>query len=274
MKKIFFALLSLFASSATALSPEVWDAAAYGGLPGIEAVQIRGMNGTPTTSSETLWPESTAYTFRSGNMVTPTISSDQTSDASGGAGARRVKVTCIDQDYALTEETLTMNGQTGVSLTINCMTVNQIETVTVGSSGSNIGIIYVGTGSITTGKPATVHGLIPAGIGKAASFIYGVPANKTLLCYNVYFGTRNTTTGGYSFSITKIKNSVLSEVQKTLLSSAEPSISRPYRIPLKFDEKTQIQGTSFAAAGTTEMNGGMDCLLINKFSADRTQVTF
>jgi hypothetical protein len=267
MNKILASLVALLLpaialAQTKALGPTLWDRAAYGNIPGLTAVSLEGNNGAITTSLEPLWPESATYTFLSANMSSPTISSASANDTSAGTGARTVTVTCVDSNYAVTTGTYTMNGQTGVNVTQSCMVVNKIQVATAGSGKTNAGIVYVGTGAITTGKPAVVHGLVAASAGRSTSFIYAVPDNYTLVCERFVFSNRGTTAGGLEPVIDASTNTgpFLRHYMPGFVNTA---VSFFPDYALTFPEKTRLVGQILAGAGTGPAYGFANCVLIS-----------
>ena len=205
---------------------------ALGQVPGASRIHLYGVNGAVTTTDETLWDESTLYTFLTAASSSMTISSASANDTSAGTGARTITVTGVNGSYAVVSETATMNGQTGVALTGSYLAITNIEVVTAGSTGSNAGIVYVGTGAITTGKPAVVHGLVAATYNKSSSFIYAVPANYTLLMYCACSATRSATSGGLEFSISyQTSGSVLKKLP-LLHYNNTAGFTRNFDVPL------------------------------------------
>lgn len=240
------------------------DRVALGRVNGAVSLPLIGVNGAVATTYETLWDESTVYAFRS-TATAHTISSASANDTSAGTGARTVRVTGItDTSFTETSEIATMNGQTGVNLVNSYVSINKLEVLTAGSGGTNAGIIYVGTGMITTGKPAAVEGLMAASNSVSTSFVYAVPSGKTLLLYGIAAGTRNTSAGGYNVCIETILN--LSGVKKRILLpdylSTGSILNFKFTLPLIFEEKTQIQGLILAGAGTGPVTCLADCMLI------------
>ena len=194
----FFSLI-LFSSIASATPySSIWEKAAIGNNPALTKVDLYGINGAITTTFEPAWPESAVYTPLAVAMTTPYCASSDANDTSAGTGARTITVTGINTSFAAFSETVTMNGQTSVNLaTANVLLINSLEVATAGSGGLNAGIIQCGTGANTSGDPAVTHAYMPissattvAGAGnKSMSFIYGVPAAKTLLCRNISAGS-------------------------------------------------------------------------------------
>lgn len=275
MKKLLLGLLFLAtpAFAQTYQGAELWDRAFVGVQPGLTGVNLEGTNGAVTTTFEPVWPESNTYAFLTTNASSPTISSADANDTSAGTGARTVTVTCVDSTYTVTTGTYSMNGQTGVSVTQNCMSVNKLEVATAGSGGKNAGIVYVGTGSVTAGKPAVVHGLIPANNNLSSSFIYTVPANKTLLCAQWYASSRNTTSGGHEMVIDVSVNGGLTKRRYLpgFVNSSEMFMS-DYLVA--FAPKSQIMAQILASAGTGPVYANANCILIDTSSANLLQNVF
>lgn len=218
--------------------------------PAIQRFTLNGVNDAITTGYETIWDNSNAYTFLQTNMSSPTISGASANDTSAGTGARTVRVTGVDSTFTVQTEDVALSGQTGVALTKNYMSINYLEVLTAGSGLVNAGIIYVGTGAITTGVPAVVHGIMKAGLNVSTSAIYTVPANYRLVVEEVYCASRNTTAGGHQFAITESVNLGLVKFKLVDGFTNTSPMQRRYKTPLTFSEKTQLQAQVFASAGT------------------------
>lgn len=247
---------------------------ALGRINGATPLYLNGVNGASTTTYETLWDESNVYAFRS-TATAQTISSASANDAAAGTGARTVRVTGItDTSFTESTEVVTMNGTTGVSLANNYVSINKLEVVTAGSTGVNAGIIYVGTGSITAGKPATVEGLMAASVGMSTSFLYTVPANKTLMMLDLCVATRAATAGGNSMAIETIVNLSGVKTRKFLIPDTAATGGTPFfkfSIPLVFEEKTQINGLVISGAGTGPVTALATCILLDNTQDFLTQ---
>lgn len=101
----------------------------------------------------------TTYTEQSSNF-TATVSSSSASDSSAGTGSRTVKVTYYDQAMAGPfTETFTMNGTSNVTAAnSNYCFIERIDTLTVGSNGTNVGTISIKNGGTTVGTIAASDG--------------------------------------------------------------------------------------------------------------------
>lgn len=149
-------------------------------------------NGAVINAVETLWPESTRYSAWLTTLTTMTISSSSASDAAAGTGARTVTITGLDSNFNRVSSTVTLNGTTAVTIPVQFLRVNFINVVTAGTGLTNAGILYVGTGTITAGKPAVVHALVEAGVSVSRSGIYTVPLNNVLHLSRMNIGTHTT----------------------------------------------------------------------------------
>lgn len=137
---------------------------------------------TLTTTTNTA-QQATTYTEQSANF-TGSVKSSSASDASAGTGARTITIYYVDQTGATAgNEVATLNGTTAVNLvtTTKCF-IEKIVVTTVGSGGSNAGIIslftaaagggtlvatiaasdnqtYLGHHYVVTGKTCNISGL-------------------------------------------------------------------------------------------------------------------
>jgi hypothetical protein len=155
-----------------------------GRIDGHSAKIIIGENDTVGTTFETLWPEGGLMPWPT-SAAQLTVSSSSTDDDAGGTGALTVLVEGLATDFSPLSETITLDGQTGVTTTESYYRVNDIKVLTAGSTGNNQGNLYVGTGTITAGKPATVYALIKPGCNMAHGGHYTVPKGSTCFLTHV-----------------------------------------------------------------------------------------
>ena len=129
-------------------------------------------------SPATIWGLSTTYAFPAAATVMK-VSSGSANDAAAGTGARTVLITGLNASYVVISETVILNGQTAVNTTNSYLRINSMEVLTDGSGATAAGIIYIGTGTVTTGVPANVYGLISVGYNTSTQAVYTVPAGYT-----------------------------------------------------------------------------------------------
>jgi len=214
---------------------------------GHAVVAFNGHNDTVGTSEETLWNEGGLVAFPSAAALL-TVSSDSTDDDAGGTGALTVLISGLDANFVeAAPEIVTLSGQTAVTMTTSLLRVNTMVNLTAGSGGKNAGHIYVGSGSVTTGKPATVVDLIDTGNNITDSGFYTVPAAKSAyLVSAVFTGTGNKTA---ELSVyTRTDGALFLRIFEADLDNGPVVMNRvppPRKIPAKTDiELRSLAGTS------------------------------
>jgi hypothetical protein len=143
-----------------------------------ETVFKFGLNLAVGTSFETIWSGSNLYTYLSSATVLK-ISSGSADDALGGTGARSVAIYGLDANYNEISESVLLNGQTAVNTGNSYLRITRMYVTTAGSGGTAAGIIYAGTGTVTTGVPAVVYAQIEIGYNQTAMALWTVPAGYT-----------------------------------------------------------------------------------------------
>jgi len=224
---------------------------AKGNVSGTSVIHNFGHNQAVGTSLETIWTEGGIYVYRT-TATTMTISSDNANDTSAGTGARTVLVEGLDTNYDEISETLTMNGTSGVTSANSYLRVHKMTVKTAGSGGQNAGIIYLGTGTITAGKPAVVHGLIDTTLNQSLLGFYTIPNGKTGYIAQVFFSS-----GSQKASTAVLKVRPLGEVFQTKGHDHffQDIFNIQYTAMLKFEEKSDIELRVEVDAGTAEMSG-------------------
>jgi len=143
-----------------------------------------GIGSSATGSDLTITDAGASYAAQTLTAKTVKISAANAADTAAGTGARTVLLSGYDANYAKISETIALNGQTEVVSTKSYILVNQLEVLTAGSGTTNAGIIYAGTGTVTTGVPATQWLNIPAGVAISRAGFMLVPAGYTMVIKN------------------------------------------------------------------------------------------
>lgn len=160
-------------------------------IQGTSVLVLNGSNQSVGTSYETLWEEGGIYVFPT-SASAMTVSSDDSADTAAGTGARTVLVQGLDSNYLEIQETITLNGTSGVTTTLEFFRINRVLVTSAGTGRKNAGAIFIGTGSISAGKPANVYGEIFTGDSVSHEGIYTVPANKSFHPYMLEIGVQST----------------------------------------------------------------------------------
>lgn len=190
------------------------------------------------------------------------VSSSSANDTSpSGTGAHIVLVEGLDQDYNPISEYVTLSGQTAVNTVNSYLRVQHITVTDKGSNGGNVGVIYVGTGTVTAGVPAVVHELVPIGFNTEASGVYTVRAG-----YTAYLFTGGLTgqDNGAGYVTGRL---VYSNQGSPFLTSAVTVFSTgkagyEFAYPLMLPEKTDIEARAVTSSGTNTVSSYFGMVLI------------
>ena len=172
------------------------------------------------------------------------LSSSSTNDTNGGTGVRTVTVDGLDSDYNEISETVTINGQAGVTTNQSFLRVFRVKAKSAGTGGTNEGQIYVGTGTVTGGVPANIYGTIAPEEGQSLMAIWTVPAGHTAfvgdLTFNAFARSNATVTlGFYARDFTESNDSVFNVKQQ--YTNSRETYRAVFSPPLKFEEKTDFE---------------------------------
>ena len=214
-----------------------------------------GQNSVVGNSVETIWQQGGLYSYPP-SATTMTVSSSDTNDTSAGTGARTVQISGLDGDYNEISETITLNGQTAVTTTNSFLRVNRALVLTAGSGGSNAGIIYVGTGTVTAGVPANVYTTINGdGTNQSLQAFWTVPAN-----YNAYIYQTNISTGNSSNTPAVLKTFLVARPYggvfntKEIIVLTDGNHLQNYSFPITLTEKTDIEFRAESSSGSVSFN--------------------
>ena len=184
-----------------------------GNVPGHSMVNIEGHDESLTTTRTTIHPTATTANIdQSVIAATPAVvgvaSTDNAADTAGGTGALTVRVFGLDSSGDAQTNDVTLNGTTAVNTGSTFSAVNGLRTLTTGSSNSNTGTIWVGTGSFTAGVPAVKMFSMQGGFNVGHTAYYVVPTGKTLYLRELTL-TLATTNKDVDFYIEESTNGIL-----------------------------------------------------------------
>jgi len=199
-----------------------------------------GFNPDVDDSLETIWAEGGLYSYLSAATVLK-ISSSSTNDTSAGTGARTVTLFGLDANYDEISETITLNGQTAVNSTLSYLRIYRMTVDTAGSGGENAGVIYAGTGTVTSGVPANKYATIAIGDNQTLMALWTVPRGYT--AYLSQTDVTAATTQNNKYATVHFVARELGGVfqAKDKFVKAESSHNQQYDVPLKFEEKTDLE---------------------------------
>jgi hypothetical protein len=218
------------------------------------------------TTAQSIWPGSGVYAFPAAATVMK-ISSGSANDTSAGTGARTIRITGLNSSYNVISEIVSLSGQTAVDTTNTYLRINDFEVLTCGSNNTQVGIIYAGTGTVTSGVPATVYSLMPVGYNKQTQAIFTVPLGYTAYVSSYTFtsncATANVIASGYLY--TYVNANAFPSIEATARFNVGGSFDRHFDYPLPFAEKTDLDMRALAAT-SSQITGEMHILLVKNDS--------
>lgn len=222
-----------------------------------------GFNPDIDNTLETVWAQGGLYSYLAAASILK-ISSSSTADTSAGTGARTVTVDGLDANYNEISETITLNGQTSVDTTNTYIRVYRMTVRSAGSGGQNAGVIYAGTGTVTAGVPTNKYATIAVGDNQTLMALWTVPAGHT--AYLLQTDITLATTQNNKYCTVSVVSRPFGEVFqiKDRFVKSESQTTQVYTIPIKFEEKTDIEvraiGDSLGA--DIAISAGLDFIYI------------
>lgn len=227
--------------------------------PGASRLQKNGYNPGIAQTLVTVWNEATTMTFPAAATVM-TLSSSSANDTAAGTGARTVTINGLNSSYVTTTEVVTLNGTTGVSTTNSFLRINSLSVATAGSGGSNAGIIYIGTGVITAGKPATIYGSIAAGVNLSRQAFHTIPSGSTGYLLSLLASTDTAGTQVQVYTRTQTGLFVLNRIFQLGIGAGTV---QDYQLPLALQAGTDIEARATVASGTAKVAVQLEILVLS-----------
>jgi hypothetical protein len=227
-----------------------------------------GFNADVDDSLETVWAQGGLYSYLASASVLK-VSSSSTADTSAGTGARTVELSGLDTNYDEISETVTLNGQTAVNTTNEFLRINRMVIRSAGTGGQNAGVIYAGTGTVTTGVPANKYATIAIGDNQTVMALWTVPRGYTAYLLQTDITVATTQNNKYcTVHLVSRPNGEVFQIKDKFVK-AESSVHQAYSIPLKFEEKTDIEVRAIgdSAGADIAISAGLDFIYIQNDGA-------
>jgi hypothetical protein len=231
-----------------------------------------GNNAIVGDSLETIWAEGGLYSYLTAATVLK-VSSSSTNDTSAGTGARTVQLYGLDADYNEINELVTLNGQTAVNTTQSFLRIYRMVVRSAGSGGANAGVIYAGTGTVTTGVPANVYASVNGveGANQSLMALWTVPAGYTayLLQYGVSNGTTSNTPAVCKLILAVRPYGEVFQSKDVKSLTTGMHVEETFALPLKIEEKSDIEvrAISSSAAVTFDISSAFEIIYIKNDGA-------
>jgi hypothetical protein len=241
---------------------------AIDGIYGIQVHQGRwnskivnkfGFNTDIGTDIETVWDQGGAYSYLSSASVLK-ISSSNANDTSDGTGARTVQVYGVDTNFNEIDEIITLNGQTPVNTSKSYLRIYRMIIRTAGTGEENAGDIYAGTGTVSSGVPSNKYAKIVATHNQTLMALWTVPSGFTGYLYQ--FDCSSGSTLANKFQTIKLFIRPHNEVfqVKDVQTIHNSNIVLDYGIPLKINEKSDIEVRAFSSSGTDAVSANFSVI--------------
>jgi hypothetical protein len=214
------------------------------------SVVVFGYNPDVDSSPETIWPGGGLLPFPAA-AIQMKVSSANANDTANGTGARTVFIGGLDGNHNEISETVTMNGQTAVTTVNSYLHINSAYVATAGSLNGAAGNIYIGTGTVTAGVPATIYDIVAYDYNNRITGSFTIPAGYTGYLAQGLFSTgqsggSNAVTGRL---MTRGTNDIRLTAAITTLNNGTADYAFEY--PVAIPEKTTVEAQGF---GSSENN--------------------
>ena len=216
-----------------------------------------GNNTIVSDSLETIWAEGGLYSYLTAATVLK-VSSSSTDDTSAGTGARTVQLYGLDGDYNEINELVTLNGQTVVNTTQSFLRINRMVVRSAGSGGANAGVIYAGTGTVTTGVPANVYASVNGvtGANQSLMALWTVPAGYTayMLQYDISNGTTSNTPAVCKLVLAVRPYGEVFQSKDVKSLTTGMHVEETFALPIKIEEKSDIEVRAISSSASVSFD--------------------
>jgi len=226
-----------------------------------KSVIVFGINDDIGTAAETIWPFGGVISYPAA-AIAMKVSSSSLDDADLGTGARTVVINGLDSNYNEISETVTLNGQTAVNTTASFLRIQSAYVATAGSGLAAAGTIYIGTGTVTSGVPATIYGGIALGANISQTASWTVPAG-----YTGYVLSGGVSTAGQAGGQHLVGNLVTRGTNGIPLASGVVTLENgssnfEFIVPIAVPEKTAIEAQAIGSAASNDASAYFEVLYI------------
>jgi len=231
-----------------------------GEIEGVGYIEKFGMNVDVDANKETIWDAGGIYQYLT-TAETVFVTSTLGTDSATGTGARTVEIQGLDADYNLVYETLTVGGGAG---TQEFLRIFRVKVLTAGSSGVNEGTVSItssGTSTVLAQIGIDGSGGNAAGRGQTFMSLYTVPAGKTAYLTQWTVGAGKQNTDAVAFMMARTFDNGWNS--KDIITVSATTYAKDYKIPLKFDEKTDIEIRAYSTTNNSLVSSTFNLILID-----------
>lgn len=211
-----------------------------------------------TGAPETIWTFGGLYFFDT-SAISLDILSSSALDAEDQTGARYVIIQGLDEDYALQEVTVTMNGITPVSVPGLWMRVFRAQVFQTGGNDSNVGDI-----DIRNTADDSQRAEIGAGLGQTEMAVYTVPKGYTAYITS-YHGSPISGSSGTTVEFDLYVRHFGCAFRLThglgLRLGGGNYFRHPFDGPIRVPEKSDIKLDAVSSANNVDVHGGFTLIM-------------
>jgi hypothetical protein len=134
---------------------------------------------------------------------------------------------------------------------------------TAGSGATAAGTIYAGTGTVTSGVPATVYGMIAIGANQTQMAFWTVPAGYTLYLTGLFYTSGNTNANAWTnFQLIQRPLGGVFRQQSSSRVPGNGDFVVDLHTPLAFTEKTDIEVRAVASTSPSNVSAEFEGIYI------------
>lgn len=232
-----------------------------GQITGHSVIHVFGHNPDVDTTEVTIWPALGLLVHPAAPTIM-TISSSSASDTSAGTGARTVYILGINGTGGYVSETVTLNGQTAVNTVHEYDAIETMSVASVGSDGINAGIIYAGTGTVTTGVPAVPYSAI--GVGDNTSLVGHWTCPTGYTGYLVFGSVTTGTANANQYITARLKLRGVDNIVRTaaITTISEGTADYDFAYPVKILAGECITATAKGSGNNNDVSSYFQIVLV------------
>jgi len=245
--KIFFFVLLI--TSVQLVSAEVFPRnylyeVSKGNIPGHSILYLSGYDDDVDTTKNAIWSQNALYVYPT-SAIPMNVSSSSAQDKPAGTGAYNITIFGLDADYKQINETVTLNGQIAVPTTNSYFRINKMNVNYAGSSETNVGDIYIGTGTPVAGVLPVIYYIISANKGESSVAVFTIPDDHTAFLYYLHIGTDTSKIIQFSMDV-RCLESLTNQAWRTVYYDQFSVVGQTHNLPIPF-KITEKCDVKFAA---------------------------
>lgn len=199
-------------------------------------VFVYGNNSGVENVEETIWYQGGLYTY-------PTAATQMLVSSDDDTATCQVMINGLDANYMPINEIVTLTGQTAVTTTLSYLRI-QNAYVLANPTALNI---YIGTGAVTAGVPATVYERIFNGHNRTESARYTVPAGRTFYITHGTISHGSDTTNAFITGRLVYRLFGLPFQNAAIVNLNNKFIDFWFDFPIALPEKSDVEAKAFCS---------------------------